>query len=107
MDHQKDQAQKFTAYAFIAGLAIMLVGFVVWAVTGHRQPAVRIIVTAFWLAFAAFNANIFYTGRFTLKGGPTFTREHSPGMFYAFAIFFAVGSMSIATFLLWAAYFTN
>ena len=107
MEHQKDQAEKFTAYAFIAGVFVILVGFGFWAMTGRSQPAVRIIVTTFWLAFAAFNGGIFYTGRFTWKGGPTFTREQAPRMFYASAIFFAAGSMSISTFLLWAAYFAK
>jgi hypothetical protein len=105
MEHQKDRAEKFTAYAFIAGVVVISLGFATWAVTGRSQPAVRIIVTAFWLIFAALNGNVFYTGRFTWKGGPTFTREQSPCMFYLSAIFGAVGSMSIATFLLWAAYF--
>ena len=104
---QKDGSDKFTGYVFIAGVVVCLASFVVWAVTGGPQPAVRIFTTAFWLVFAALSGKVFYTGRFRWKNGPTFTREVSPRLFYASAIFFTLGSMSIATFLLWAAYFTK
>lgn len=107
MENKKDQAEKFTGYAFAAGAAAIFVGFAVWAATDRPQLAARIICTTFWLTFAALTVNVFYTGRFAWKSGPTFTRDQSPGRFYLSAIFFAVGSMSIATFLLWAAYFAK
>jgi hypothetical protein len=106
-EEQKDSSDKFAAYVFIAGIVVSLASCAMWAVTGRHQPAVRIFTTAFWLLFATLNGNVFYTGRFRWKNGPTFTREESPGMFYVSAIFFALGSMSIATFLLWAAYFAK
>lgn len=107
MEDPNDQAEKLTAYAFVAGVIVGLVGFGVWGVTGRPQPAVRIIASAFWFVFAAFNFGTFYTKRISWKNGPTFTRDRSPWMFYASAIFFAVASMSISTFLLWAAYFAK
>jgi hypothetical protein len=106
-EEQKDRVEKFAAYVMVSGIVISLAGVATFAVTGRPQPAVRIITTAFWLFFASMNGNAFYTGRFRWKGGPTIDRRESPGTFYASAIFFAVTSMTMTTFLLWAAYFTK
>ena len=106
-EQQKDRADKVVAYVFVAGLIVCVAGLAVFAVTGRSQPGVRIFTTAFWLVFAALNGNSFYTGSFKWKNGPTFTRDESPKMFYLSAISFAVGSMTIASFLLWAAYFSK
>jgi hypothetical protein len=106
-EQDKDRADKIAAYVFVAGVAVALVSFAVMAVTGSLQPGVRVFITALWIIFATWNGVIFYTGHFTWKGGPTFSREESPRMFYVSAVFFTIGSMSIASFLLWAAYFTR
>ena len=105
-EDQKDKALKFTAYAFIAGAIVFLAGMAIFAITGRPQPGVRIAMPGIWGAFAALNVRTFLTGEFQCwKYGPIDTREKSPGVFYMSAIIQTIVSMSIPTFLLWAAYF--
>ena len=105
-EDQKEKAYKFTAYAFIAGAVIFLVGIAVFAITGSPQPAVRIVIPGFWCVFAALNLRTFWTGEYkSRRNGPIYTREQSPGVFYMSAIASTIVSMSIPTFLLWVAYF--
>lgn len=104
---QKDRADKLVRYAIVAGAIVSLSAMALWVFTDREQPAVRILTTVWWLMFAVANWSTFYRGEVRWKGGPTYTREEAPRMFYLSTIFFTAGSMSIMTLLLWAAFFSK
>ena len=103
-EEQKDRAAKLQWYLFIALFIVAFLSLVIAGIRNNMQPSAKIFMIALWLMFATGNVVHFYTGRFKWKGGPTFTREESPTLFYASAIFWLVASMGIATFLVWGVY---
>ncbi|QDT15818.1 hypothetical protein [Alienimonas californiensis] len=103
-EEQKERANAIERHIFFAALGLGFVAFILQLITKDERLSARIFVTGFWLAFAVGNFTTFYTGRLRWKNGPTFTRESSPILFYGSALSFCIGTMSIATFLLWTAY---
>lgn len=104
---KKNRAEKIARYVFFGAMITAVIAVIIQLLTRNGILAVRIFITAFWLAIAFSNGVTFYSGSFRWHNGPTFTREQSPILFYASAIFFTLGSMSLATLLLWKAYITE
>jgi hypothetical protein len=101
---QKDRVKTITMYVFFAAMAAGLSSAVFMAITRDGHTGARIIITSIWLLFATVNFRTFYTGTMRFKGGQSVNREQSPILFYIAAIFWCIGSMSMATLGLWMAY---
>lgn len=103
-ENQKGQSEKFASCVFIATAGVFLICIIFAEAIGHPQVE-RALAMIFWVFFAVWNGVGFYTRRFTWKNGPAFTREKTPARFSVSATLFAVGSMSITTFFVWASWF--
>lgn len=97
-------ANAIERYIPFAALGIGFVAFILLMITNNKILSGRIFVTGLWPVIAVINFSTFYSGRFTWRHGPTFTRESSPILFYVSALFFCAFTMSVATLLLWGAY---
>jgi hypothetical protein len=103
-DDQIEKVEKLGAYGFVAAWIAAVCSFIYLVVTKDKVVGIRMFITSFWIGMTISNATTFYTGKASSKSGQTYTRKESPIGFYLSSISFAVGSMGIATFLLWKAY---
>ncbi len=96
----KLKAKKLGVTIFIGGAATMFASMAFMAITKNSAIGPLVFVSAGWIVFAVTNSVSLYTGEFPWRNGPTFTRQESPVLFYISWVFFAAGSMGIATFFL-------